>query len=101
MKEIRAGGGGSKNPLWRQMQADVFGRKVATLRVEQGAAYGAALLATVGCGSFDSVEQACEATVHVDSWTNVQRKSAATYDRLFPLYQQLYHNLKDTFAQLG
>lgn len=98
--EIRAGGGGSKNPLWRQMQADVFGRRVATLQVEQGAAYGAALLAAVGGGAFESVEQACQATVKVASFTAMNRKAAATYNRLFPLYQQLYENLKETFAAL-
>lgn len=100
VREIRAGGGGSKNPLWRQMQADVFGRRVATLQVEQGAAYGAALLAAVGGGSFESVEQACQATVKVTAFTTMNRKAAATYNRLFPLYQQLYGNLKETFAAL-
>jgi len=48
VRQIRASGGGSKSPLWRQIQADVFGQKVATINAEEGPAYGVALLAAVG-----------------------------------------------------
>src|SRR3981189_2372275 len=47
---IRLGGGGARSPLWRQIQADVYGRAVETVEAEEGAAYGAALLAGVGGG---------------------------------------------------
>ncbi|MDP7294124.1 MAG: FGGY-family carbohydrate kinase, partial [Vicinamibacterales bacterium] len=43
--EIRLGGGGARSPLWRQVQADVYHHQVTTLAAEEGAAYGAALLA--------------------------------------------------------
>ena len=43
--QIRATGGGSKSKLWRQIMADVFNAQVVTLRVSEGAAYGAALQA--------------------------------------------------------
>ena len=56
VRQVRASGGGSKNPLWRQMQADVFGKKITTLKVEQGPAYGVALLAAVGDGAYKSIE---------------------------------------------
>ena len=52
VRQIRASGGGSRSPLWRQIQADVFGRKVVTVGSEEGAAYGVALLAAVGRGLF-------------------------------------------------
>jgi xylulokinase len=41
VNEIRLGGGGARSKLWRQIQADVYGRDVATVRAEEGAAYGA------------------------------------------------------------
>jgi sugar (pentulose or hexulose) kinase len=44
-KQIRATGGGAKSRLWRQIMADVFNAEVATLKVSEGAAYGAALQA--------------------------------------------------------
>src|SRR6056297_2290859 len=73
VREIRASGGGSKNRLWRQMQADVFGRQVATLRVEQGPAFGVALLAAVGDGAYKSIESACRATIEVAEKTKPVR----------------------------
>src|SRR2546429_7036682 len=47
---IRLGGGGARSPLWRQIQADVYGHAVEIVEAEEGAAYGAALLAAVGAG---------------------------------------------------
>ena len=44
-RQIRATGGGAKSKLWRQIMADVFNAEVVTLKVSEGAAYGAALQA--------------------------------------------------------
>src|SRR6185295_6466898 len=44
-KQIRATGGGAKSKVWRQIMADVFDAEVVTLKVSEGAAYGAALQA--------------------------------------------------------
>ena len=62
---IRLGGGGARSPLWRQIQADVYGHAVEVLQAEEGAAYGAALLAGVGAGIWSSVDEACERCVRV------------------------------------
>ncbi|MCG8650670.1 MAG: xylulokinase, partial [Pirellulales bacterium] len=101
VREIRASGGGSKNPMWRQMQADVFGKKVTTLAVEQGPAFGVALLAAVGDRAYRSIEQACKATIEVAEQTAPDRKATKNYDRLFPLYHDLYGQLKGTMGQLA
>ena len=63
VEKIRLGGGGARGPLWRQIQADVYGRPVELLEAEEGGAFGAALLAGTGVGAWASVEAACEATV--------------------------------------
>lgn len=44
-RQVRATGGGAKSRLWRQIMADVFNAEVVTLKVAEGAAYGAALQA--------------------------------------------------------
>src|SRR4029077_3750236 len=62
---IRLGGGGARSPLWRQIQADVYEREVEIVAAEEGAAYGAAILAGTGAGTWSSVEQACDAIVRV------------------------------------
>lgn len=101
VNEIRASGGGSRNPLWRQMQADVFGKKISTLKVEQGAAYGVALLAAVGDGAYRDIGEACKATIEVASQTPVDRKAAKKYDAMHPIYQRLYGSLKSEFAAIS
>lgn len=101
VRQIRASGGGARSPLWRQIQADCFGRKVVTINNEEGPAFGVALLAAVGAGAFKNVPEACKATLRVVEETAPNRKARAYYDRAFPLYQQLYRSLKDDFRTIS
>jgi len=101
VRQIRASGGGSRSPLWRQIQADVFGQKVVSINAEQGPAYGVALLAAVGAGAFKNIEEACAATIKVVAETPLNRKAKQAHDRAFPVYQQLYRSLKDDFKVIA
>ncbi len=67
LSSVRLGGGGARSPLWRQIQTDVYGYPVEIVEAEEGAAYGAALLAGVGGGVWKTVEDACDAVVRVKS----------------------------------
>jgi xylulokinase len=96
-KAIRVGGGGARSPLWRQIQADVYGQSVATVQAEEGAAYGAALLAGVGAGVWPSVDAACDAVVRVAHQTpadpgtvRVMGESYAKYRRIYPALQSVF-----------
>jgi xylulokinase len=99
--QIRASGGGSRSPLWRQIQADIFGQKVVTLNAEEGPAYGVALLAAVGAGAYKNIEEACGATTRVTRQTAPRRGAVARYDACFGEYQQLYRSLKDDFQRIA
>lgn len=101
VRQVRAGGGGAKSPLWRQMQANVFGKKVVTLNAEQGPAYGVALLAATGAGAYKNIQEACAATIREVSETKPDRAAKKYYDKAFPVYQDLYRALKDDFKKLG
>lgn len=101
VRQIRASGGGSKNPMWRQMQADVFGKKITTLEVEQGAAYGVALLAAVGDGAYRSIGEACKATIAVAGETKPSRPAVKKYNELFPIYQDVYRRLQPCLKALA
>lgn len=101
VNQIIASGGGSKNPLWRQIQADVFSQDVVTINAEQGPAFGVALLAAVGAGCYKNIEEACAATIRVVSKTPQNKKAAAYYSKGFPLYQQLYRSLKKDFEAIA
>ena len=101
VKQIRASGGGSENPFWRQMQADVFGQKVTSLAVTQGPAYGVALLAAVGGGEYRDIVRATTATIKVAEETKPDRKSVKTYNEIFPIYRDLYAANQDAMHRLA
>ncbi|MBE6871379.1 MAG: xylulokinase [Ruminococcaceae bacterium] len=94
---VRASGGGGKSPLWRQMQADVFGCPVETVNSSEGGALGVALLAGVGAGIYDSVPQACDAVISVKSTIYPDTASQKAYEKAYSIYKALYPALKDIF----
>ncbi len=101
VKQIRASGGGSRSPLWRQIQADMFGQPAVTINAEQGPAFGVALLAAVGSGEYKSVGEACKATIRVVEKTPPKKPAVKTYDRAFPIFQQLYRSLRADFKSIS
>jgi xylulokinase len=97
VREIRVGGGGARSPLWRQIQADVYGQAVDTVRAEEGAAYGAALLAGVGAGVWKSVDAACDAVVRVAKHTPADPAASAVLQQAYLRYRQIYPALRNLF----
>ncbi|HTV00390.1 MAG TPA: xylulokinase [Luteitalea sp.] len=96
---IRLGGGGARSPLWRQVQADVYGQAVQTVAAEEGAAYGAAVLAGVGAGVWPDVDTACDGVVRVTSEVP-PADGREVLDRQYRAYQALYPALAQVRAQL-
>jgi xylulokinase len=101
INQVRASGGGTKSPLWRQILADVLKAELVTVNTTEGAAYGAALLAGVGVGAWPEVEAACESCIKVTGSTKPQPQQVATYEQLYAHYRQLYPALKDISHQLS
>ncbi len=91
---VRLGGGGARSPLWRQIQADVYGYPVETVEAEEGAAYGAALLAGVGAGVWKTVDAACDSVVRVASRTAPNSENRATLARQYERFRALYPALR-------
>ncbi len=101
--EVRMLGGGAKSLLWRQILADVFSTRIISNVVTQGAAYGAALLAGVGAGAFEDVNDACakagsQAVDHGCVETE-PGNGKEIYATAYPRYQSLYKALKDEFTR--
>jgi len=97
--QIRASGGGTVSPLWRQILADVLEAEIATVNTSEGAAYGAALLAMVGAGWFATVEAAAAALVTATP-TAAPGPDAAAYREAHSIYRELYPALAPTFHRL-
>ncbi len=100
IEQVRISGGGAKSPIWRQIIADVLGVELVTVNTTEGAAYGAALLAGVGAGAFDSVPAACEAAIQITGRTTPS-KASQIYQKVYPRYQALYPALKNEFKALS
>ena len=64
--EIRSMGGGAKSSLWCQIKADMCRKKIVTLKNEETACLGSAILAGTAVGLFDSVEAACRDKVSLN-----------------------------------
>ena len=92
--EIRLGGGGARSALWQQIQADVYRAPVATLEAEEGAAYGAALLAGVGTGVWSSVDEACDQAVTIANRIDPEPDAVAILERQYARYRAIYPALK-------
>jgi len=91
---IRLGGGGARSSLWRQIQADVYGHAVEVVQAEEGAAYGAAILAGVGAGTWPSVDEACDAVVHAAHQIQPNPTNAAILDEAYHSYRRIYPALQ-------
>lgn len=98
---VRAGGGGARSPLWRQIQADITGLPHVTLAADEGPGFGAALLAMVGTGVYPTVEDACRAIVRPVSETRPDPTATAEYAKYYAIYRALYPALKDQFAAVS
>lgn len=97
--EVRASGGGARSPLWRQMQSDVTGHAHSIINVDEGPAYGVALLAGVGAGLYASVETACDAAIRTVDTPAVDRASHDLYAGYHALYRRLYAQLRGSFDE--
>lgn len=83
-----------------QIISDVLDTKIVTLNIEEGPAYGAALLAGVGAGIYSNVEEACRRTVKEISETNPIRENLKKYRKIYEIYRSLYEDLKDDYKKL-
>jgi xylulokinase len=96
-RQVRASGGGIASAVWRQILSDVLGAEIAAVSTTEGAAFGAALLAAVGAGWFETVEAAIAAAVRVSPVAepgpdaSVYAEALETYRALYPALRPVFH----------
>lgn len=94
IREINVLGGGSKSELWVQMLANMTGISVNTLMISDNAATGAALLAGVGVGVFNDLNEACRCTVKSQTRFEPDSLEHEQYQKVYNKYIQLYQSLE-------
>jgi xylulokinase len=95
---LRIGGGATRSALWNQIQADVYGRPVETLRVSESTGLGAAMMGGLGAGLFASLEEGVEAMVHVTDRIEPRAENHRRYDEQYQAYVKAYEGLASAGA---
>jgi xylulokinase len=93
-------GGGAKSHLWRKILSNVLNLKVEIPEVEEGPAMGGAMLAAVGCGKYDSVEDIAKSIVKVKETVEPDPEIALLYDEKYKIFRNIYPSVKDLFKTM-
>ena len=93
--KIRIMGGASKSKLWRQIQADIYGVPVETLKIKDSAVLGAAILGGVGCGIFKDINEGVKKMVKTDIKVEPISKNIKIYNELYGIYCDIYKSLRE------
>lgn len=93
-------GGGAKSPLWKKIIANVMNLKVDVIESEEGPGYGGAILAAVGCGEYESVEEAAGKLVKVVETVEPDAKLVEKYEERYQKFRKIYPTVKGLFQEL-
>ena len=96
---VTAVGGGTKNPAWMQITADVSGKRILVPAVTVGASYGDALMAAVGTGRLSGFAELksviMPGRVYTPDTAAHERYGVLreVYTALYPATRELMHRL--------
>ncbi len=95
IEHIRIMGGATNSPLWNQLQSDVYGLEVDTLKVKDAAVIGAAVMGGVGVGIFKDIREGVGRMVKTDTRYRPDPKNAKIYNELYDIYCRIYEGLEE------
>lgn len=96
---IRTGGGGSRSPLWRQIQADIFNLPVEMLAVEEASLLGAAAMGFVALGVYKNINEAIDKMVKIVDVKYPNPKNHTKYAKTYNFYKKLYYTLESLYIE--
>ncbi len=99
-EEIRVSGSFTRSEVWLQILADVLGREINVPNVEEGAAYGAAILGFYSLGMLSSIDAAAD-LIGIKKTYFPNKDHQETYEKLYKIYYEIYWNLQDQFQQIA
>lgn len=101
VSELRAMGGSANSLLWTQIKSDITGKPMVIPSSDTATTLGAAILAGVGVGMYESFDEAVALTVAEKRRHEPNQENAAIYDRNYETYRELYENLKQIMKKSG
>lgn len=94
-------GGGAKSPLWKRLVANIMNVEVDVPISEEGPGFGAAILAAVGCGEYESVEKAAKSIIKIKEKIKPEADLVVKYEERYQKFKRIYPALKDVFKEIG
>jgi xylulokinase len=98
-ENVMIAGGGTKNPVWMQIAADVIGMPVQVAEDWQTASYGDACMAAIGCGILKDFRALKEA-MPLSRPVAPNAQNHALYQRYLDIYEELYARTKELMHRL-
>ena len=95
IEDIRISGGGAESEVWRKILADIFQYSLTTIKASEGPALGVAILAGVGAGIYNSVEDACSKIFKGGEKVNPDESLKEVYSKVYDLYNSSYPRIKN------
>jgi len=96
---IKSMGGGAKSSFWNQIKADITQKTVYACKNTETACLGAAILAGIGSGIFESIEKACSNIKYSYRVYNPRNNLKKIYNKSYSKYIMLYESLKEQFKK--
>ena len=93
-------GGGTKSPLWKRLVANILNVEVEVPVSEEGPGFGAAILAAVGCGEYESVEEATKSIIKIKEKIKPEADLVVKYEEKYQKFKRIYPALKDVFKEI-
>ena len=88
-------GGGAKSNLWRNMLTDVFNTETCTSSSTESCALGAAILAGVASGVYNTVKEGCDCSVFERDMLKPEREKSDAYMKYYEIFKKAYPALKE------
>ena len=100
IKKTMICGGGAKSPLWKKLVANIMNVEVEVPVSEEGPGFGAAILATVGCGEYENVETATKAIIKIKEKIKPEEELVLKYEERYQKFKKIYPALKGIFKEI-
>ncbi|MFW6016659.1 MAG: xylulokinase [bacterium] len=99
--DLNSVGGSANSKIWTQIKSDITNKEINVPSADHATTLGAAILAGIGVGIYNSYQDAVNKTVKIQRKHKPNKENAATYNQYYQIYLNLYKKLKDEFIKLN
>ncbi len=96
-EEVFSIGGASRSEVWMQIKADVLDKKIYAMECEETTCLGAAILAAVGCGLYDNLNEAVKHMTKTRKCFVPNPENVKKYKIVYNKYLKINETLKTIY----